>query len=622
MRHPQGSVFVIPLRPRKLILPGLLLAGLLALLLCRPSSTEARYAPVPADPPPELRIVPPDTIVVFHLNLANLLNKDLAKAVLPLLESEGPGTRYRFGVPLSQIDGLAALTGDSWSANVVTTRKEYDREKVRQAFAPRSTEMTYKDKKIQATDGGPRFKDRGIKDRGFVKEKDFRKEGFQEEKEEVNIASWAPAVYFLSERTFVAGDGRGIMNFIDRGEKPGEKHPLQDVMATAGKHHVTAGFHIREELTREAEMSFRQVTRFDPFTASMFYNFKPLVSTRHGLITADLGDELRLEGKLDFPTARLAEQSQDAVRVSLLMARGSLLMLEDQLSDQGNTKDESSLNKLLQPLYRALTEAPIKQDGSSVKVSVKATIDDKLVKAVVAEAAPRVHLAANLATTTNNFKQIGLTIVRMADDANGKMPSSVVYSKDGKPLYSWRVHILPYLGEKELYNKLKLDEPWDSEHNKPLLARMPKVFEMPGVKAAEGMTYFQIFEGAGTMASPQRGARYPTSFTDGTSQTILIVEAAEPVHWAAPKDIDYSARLSPLKQIGRHYGKFTLAVMADCSVHRIPAGVSEETMRAAITPAAGDILGSDWDEESRGGDKDKVRRDFGKDKDKDKKVDR
>jgi hypothetical protein len=176
--------------------------------------------------------------------------------------------------------------------------------------------------------------------------------------------------------------------------------------------------------------------------------------------------------------------------------------------------------------------------------------------------------------------------------------------------------MLPNLGEKALYNKLKLDEPWDSAHNKPLLSKMPKVFEMPGVKAPPNMTFFQIFEGAGTLSSPQAKARYPVSFTDGTSNTILIVEAAEPVHWAAPGDIPYSPRVSPLKQIGRHYGKFTLAGIADGSIHRVPAGVTEQTLRNAITPADGEVLGSDWNGDEI--DKDKgPRRDFSKDRKRD-----
>ncbi len=612
MRHPQGTVFVIPLRPRKLLLPGVLVAGLLALLLCQPGSSAARYAPVPADPPAELRLIPPDAFVVLHVNVAALLNKDLVQAGLPLLGDKAEA-RHTFGAPLAQIDSLAFLGGERWSLHVITTRKDLDPDKVREAVAARSVEQTYKGKKFYADDVKFRSRDKGFKDDAIPRDKRIKKEGFQaDEREQGNVAPWAASVYFLTDRTYVVGDARGVMHFIDKAEKPGEKHPLQDVCSRAGRHHVTLGFHIPEEMTREAEQSISRMARFDVFTAMLLYNFKPLASTRHGLFTADLGEEARLDGTLEFPNARTAEQAQDAIRVSLMLARGGLLMIEDQVRENSDPKAESTIGKLMDPLRLALNEAAIKTDGSTVKVSVKATLDDKLVKAVVAEAAPRMHLAANRATAMNNLKRLALCLIKTADDNEGPMPSSIVYSKDGKPLYSWRVLMLPNLGEGDLYRKLKLDEPWDSKHNKPLLSKMPKAFALPGVKAPENMTFFQIFEGAGTLSAPNRMARYPVSFTDGTSNTILIVEAAEPVHWAAPGDIAYSARVSPLKQIGRHYAKSGLCVTADGAVHSLSAKLSEETLRAAITPAGNEVLGSDWDDEI---DKDKgPRRDFGKDK--------
>ena len=57
------------------------------------------------------------------------------------------------------------------------------------------------------------------------------------------------------------------------------------------------------------------------------------------------------------------------------------------------------------------------------------------------------------------------------------MPPPAIYSKDGKPLLSWRVAVLPYIEQGPLYNQFKLDEPWDSAHNKKLLALMPKLYE-------------------------------------------------------------------------------------------------------------------------------------------------
>ena len=63
--------------------------------------------------------------------------------------------------------------------------------------------------------------------------------------------------------------------------------------------------------------------------------------------------------------------------------------------------------------------------------------------------------------------------------AHGHFPPAYNKSPDGKPLLSWRVHILPYLEQKSLYDEFHKDEPWDSEHNKALITRMPAVYYLP-----------------------------------------------------------------------------------------------------------------------------------------------
>jgi hypothetical protein len=64
-------------------------------------------------------------------------------------------------------------------------------------------------------------------------------------------------------------------------------------------------------------------------------------------------------------------------------------------------------------------------------------------------------------------------------DKHGRLPPAVVYGEDGKPLHSWRVLLLPFIAQGELYREFKLDEPWDSPHNLALLPRMPATFAPP-----------------------------------------------------------------------------------------------------------------------------------------------
>jgi RNA polymerase sigma factor (sigma-70 family) len=86
--------------------------------------------------------------------------------------------------------------------------------------------------------------------------------------------------------------------------------------------------------------------------------------------------------------------------------------------------------------------------------------------------------AASERQVRNNLKQIGLAM-HTYREAHGRFPAPAILGKDGKPLLSWRVAILPYIVEDGLYQSFKLDEPWDSPHNKRLLERMPGLYAPP-----------------------------------------------------------------------------------------------------------------------------------------------
>ena len=83
------------------------------------------------------------------------------------------------------------------------------------------------------------------------------------------------------------------------------------------------------------------------------------------------------------------------------------------------------------------------------------------------------------------------------ESAHGTLPPAAVRSTDGTPLLSWRVAILPFIEQDALYKEFKLDEPWDSEHNKKLIAKMPKLYGPARGQAKEGETFYQRFSGPG-----------------------------------------------------------------------------------------------------------------------------
>jgi hypothetical protein len=99
--------------------------------------------------------------------------------------------------------------------------------------------------------------------------------------------------------------------------------------------------------------------------------------------------------------------------------------------------------------------------------------------ALLGRVLPLVFETRNQKQSMQNLHAIALAMMHYHDDY-ARFPPTVVSTKDGKPLHSWRVMLLPYLGQKRLFDQFRLDEPWDSPTNKPLLALMPPEYAPPG----------------------------------------------------------------------------------------------------------------------------------------------
>src|SRR6266852_6426149 len=178
---------------------------------------------------------------------------------------------------------------------------------------------------------------------------------------------------------------------------------------------------------------------------------------------------------------------------------------------------------------------------------------------------------------------------------HGRLPPAVVYGKDGKALHSWRVLLLPFLEQGELYDQFRLDEPWDSPHNRRLLVRMPIVYGpfQGGTAAEPHTTFYQVFMGKGAAFEGSEGMRLADDFPDGSSATFLIVEAAAAVPWTKPEDLPYAPD-KQLPELGGISKDGFRAAFADGSVCFINKNVSEATLRGLITRNGGEKLQWDW----------------------------
>jgi prepilin-type processing-associated H-X9-DG protein len=179
-------------------------------------------------------------------------------------------------------------------------------------------------------------------------------------------------------------------------------------------------------------------------------------------------------------------------------------------------------------------------------------------------------------------------------DVHGHFPAVANFSNEGKALLSWRVHILPYLGQDHLYKQFHLDEPWDSEHNKKLIERMPEVFQCPSMsrKLLGKTTYVAPVGESMVFTGRQKGVEIK-EITDGTSNTIMIVDADDThaVIWTRPDDLQIDLKHPSAGLFGHHLGVCNVA-FADGSVRFLPEKIEPEMVRALFTRNGGETITS------------------------------
>jgi hypothetical protein len=245
-------------------------------------------------------------------------------------------------------------------------------------------------------------------------------------------------------------------------------------------------------------------------------------------------------------------------------------------------------------------------------------------------------LAAARERSKANLKQIAAAFLSH-HDAYKFFPVGLIDPQSGQAGLSWRVQLLPFLDDKsaeELYKQFRLDEPWDSDHNKKLLEKMPRVYAPVRGQAPPGHTFYQVFAdhllkaggkefgpkepifpiGLGAMfpdprtfypqAKGQRGGfpvpgpRISTVY-DGTANTFLVVEAGAAVPWSKPQDIPYRYdregamrgkhpwETATWPKLGGMFDGDFHAVMVDGTVHYIKRDAPVEKLRPFITPRDG-----------------------------------
>jgi len=305
----------------------------------------------------------------------------------------------------------------------------------------------------------------------------------------------------------------------------------------------------------------------------------PITVVTRGVLWGSLGMDLAPK-----TSVQLTVQSQDsasAQKLRDLTARFLKLVGDEGPHNQKARDVLPGFDKLVERLTPTIQE-----DRLVVNLDEK-DLSDTL-KPVVVKAQNR----ADQSRSMNNLRQIGLAMHNYHDTYR-HFPTVANFDKADKPLLSWRVHLLPFLDQVELYKQFHLDEPWDSEHNKKLIEKMPAPYRSTKNKELlkEGKTTYlgpvgehMLFSGTAKTVGVQ-------NIIDGTSNTIMLVDADDDhaVIWTKPDDLKIDPK-DPKAGLRNSPGPGFLVGLCDGSVRFLKASVDLKTLYALFTRDGGEVV--------------------------------
>ena len=303
-----------------------------------------------------------------------------------------------------------------------------------------------------------------------------------------------------------------------------------------------------------------------------------------------LGSEHVLALGLELDSADSAKQGSESFAKLLKSSRPKYEESKAMFSGELDFENPAANEKVVAIVDGVVNGVAASTEGATLKLTVPQLEDLEGLVALLKPEIEKAQAAAENAKKMNNLRQIGLAFHNY-HDLNGAFPGA---GSDGEALQqglSWRVHLLPMLGEYELYNEFHIDEPWDSEHNKALIAKMPEFYVTPGT-TDDGTTSLHVFVGEHAFAN-DKGLKI-RDIIDGTSNTLLVVQAGanKADVWTKPGGLKADAE-NPLDELGSLEGETFFALFGDGQVTAIKKDVPIETLKALITKDGGEIIDYD-----------------------------
>jgi hypothetical protein len=403
--------------------------------------------------------------------------------------------------------------------------------------------------------------------------------------------TWSGAFVLPGGRSFVVGAEDSLVWLMDRLDRDAAGGPLTPARAEATRHTAFAA------LNPNAVVPAAAVP--EPLRA--------LAEATRVCLSVDLGKQSKTELALHYPDPAAAAKGAAALRAAVGLAREKVRGLEGELRavvDRPAAADRKLGPGELPPRFaalaglgflgridRAFAGLPVETTGAAVRAAAAFDLPSGGLPLVAA--AGGVTVLGRSANATFQYvgdairppgagptpQDVRLRTIAAALDAyhadRGHYPPAFTAAKDGTPLLSWRVAVLPYLGEKALFDQFKQDEPWDSLHNKRLLDKMPAAFNRPYAYPKNyGRTNARAVTGPGT---PLGGKKADL----GGANLLLAFEGGPQVWWSKPADVPYLPGKVPAVFDGWN-GASVHAVFADGSTRTLTKQLDEAHLPALV----------------------------------------
>ncbi|MBC8872329.1 MAG: DUF1559 domain-containing protein [Planctomycetes bacterium] len=207
---------------------------------------------------------------------------------------------------------------------------------------------------------------------------------------------------------------------------------------------------------------------------------------------------------------------------------------------------------------------------------------------------PAVSVARSEANKTQSSKNMEVIAAAMLsyEADHGSFPPAYIADEDGKPMHSWRVLLLPYLGPgyDHVYEQYNFKEPWDGPNNMNLRYSMPPEYACPADPDASSNyeTSYMVIVGDQTMF-PGAASVTRSELTDGAAYTIMLAQSpASGVCWMEPKDLDADGMRFEINgregvEIASRHPGGAHVVTADGESHFLTDDAAPDTVEALTT---------------------------------------